>query len=211
MADEFEVAAWATPGHDRPGPGRVLVLPGARYSVREPGLSWPARALALAGWHVWVASWDMPMSQPRDERQGVVHAALDLFVQLAAGVPDLVLSKSVGTLAAGWVADRGVPAAWTTPLLDDPECVRDIARSDAPALLVAGDRDFTWDDEGARRSGKDVVRVPGADHGWKTGDWRTELAAVEQLTSAVERFADALAHRAPVHGAVPTTTRNEAP
>jgi hypothetical protein len=194
MAHDLEVAAWSMQDLDQADPRKVLVLPGARYSAREPGLSWPTRALALGGWHVWVASWDMPMSQPRDERQAVVDAALDLFVQLADAVPDLVLSKSVGTLAAGWVADHDVPAVWTTPLLDDPGCVRDIARSHAPALLVAGDRDFTWDDDGARRSGKDVVRVPGADHGWQTGDWHTELAAVEEVTSAVERFADALAH-----------------
>ena len=106
-----------------------------------------------------------------------------------------MLSKSVGTFAAGWVADHEVPAVWTTPLLDDAGCVRDIARSRAPALLVAGERDFTWDDDGARRSGKDVVRVPGADHGWTTGQWRTELDAVALLTSAVERFAGPLADR----------------
>ena len=195
MSHDFEVADWSADGSDRDDLPTVLVLPGARYDAHRPGLSWPVRALALGGWRVWVASWDMPMGQPDDERRAVVCGALDRFVQLTGGVPDLVLSKSVGTFAAGWVADHEVPAVWTTPLLDDAGCVSDIARSGAPALLVAGERDFTWDDDGARRSGKDVVRVPGADHGWTTGQWRTELDAVALLTSAVERFAGPLADR----------------
>jgi hypothetical protein len=195
MTHDFEVTDRSAPGSDHHDPPTVLVLPGARYGAHLPGLSWPIRALEQGGWRVWVASWDMATGLPADERRRVVRAAIDRFVRLAGGVPDLVLSKSVGTLAAGWVADHDVPVVWTTPLLDDPDCVRDIARSQAPALLVAGERDFTWDDDAARATGKDVVRIPGADHGWVTGRWRTELDAVALLASAVERFAGALAGR----------------
>lgn len=177
------------------GSPSVLVLPGARYGARMPGLAWPIRALELGGWRVSCAAWDMPMGQPDDERRGLVQAALDRFVDRSGAVPDLVLAKSVGTFAAGWVADHDVPAVWTTPLLDDEACVRDLARSGVPALLVAGERDFTWDDDGARRTGAEVVRVPAADHGWRTGQWRTELDALALLTSAVERFAGGLVRR----------------
>lgn len=168
---------------------RVLVLPGARYGVDRPGLAWPARALDLSGWQVWAATWTMPMDQPLAERQPLVDAALEDFVKRTGDLPQLVLAKSVGTLAAGWVADHSVPAIWTTPLLDDEQCVANIARASSAALLVAGSRDHTWDDAGARRAGKDVVRISGADHGWKTGNWTTELDAIEHLTRAVEDFA----------------------
>ena len=46
-----------------------------------------------------------------------------------------------------------------------------------------------WDDAGAHRTGKDVFRLPDVDHGLETGQWRTELDAIEKITSAVEHFA----------------------
>ncbi len=171
---------------------RVLVLPGARYGIERPGLAWPARALTLRGWQVWTAEWSMPMDQPSAERQPLVDAAVADFVQQNDALPQLVLAKSVGTLAAGWVADHSIPALWTTPLLIDDECVSNIARASSPALLIAGSRDHTWDDDGARRAATTIHRIRGADHGWQTGDWRTELDAVEQLTREVERFAATL-------------------
>jgi hypothetical protein len=131
----------------------------------------------------------MPMDQPLAERQALVDMPVADFVKQIGGLPQLVLAKSVGTLAAGWVADHSVPAIWTTPLLNDEVCVANIARASSAALLVAGSRDHTWDDDGARRAGKRVHKIAGADHGWQTGDWRTELDAVGQLTAVVDDFA----------------------
>jgi hypothetical protein len=189
MTLEHVVQPWdgnttgADPGH------RVLVLPGARYSSRRPGLAWPLRALALQGWQVWCAAWEIPRTQPREQCRATVDRAISSFLEQAGRNPELVLAKSVGTLAAGWVADHHVPTVWTTPLLDDKECVEDITRAGSPALLLAGSRDHTWDDDAARRTGKQVELVPGADHGWETGDWRTELDAVRRVAGAVEDFA----------------------
>lgn len=89
-------------------------------------------------------------------------------------------------------ADHGVPAIWTTPLLNAEVCVRDLARADAPALLIGGSDDSTWDDAAAARTGLPRVIVPGADHSWETGDWREELAGIRQLCEAVEEFANRL-------------------
>ncbi len=38
--------------------------------------------------------------------------------------------------------------------------------------------------------GKQVELVPGADHGWETGDWRTELDVIAHVTGAIKAFAD---------------------
>lgn len=170
----------------------VLVLPGARYSAQRPGLAWPLRALVLQRWQVWCAAWEIPRDRARAECQAVVDSALSRFLDQAEGIPQLVLAKSVGTLAAGWVADHSVPAVWTTPLLDDQECVADITRAISPALLLAGSRDQTWDDHAAERTGKQVVIIQGADHGWETGSWRTELEVVGKVADAVESFAAGL-------------------
>jgi hypothetical protein len=132
------------------------------------------------------------MDQPLIERQWLVDSAVDDFIRQAGGLPQLVLAKSVGTLAAGWVADHRIPAIWTTPLLNEAECVANIARASSAALLIAGSRDHTWDDDGARRADKESLRISGADHGWRTGDWRTELDVVGQLTDAIAGFASAL-------------------
>jgi len=193
MKPEVTVERWGGNAPDAdPRRRRVLVLPGARYGAQLPGLHWPLRALALQGWQVWAASWDLSAIPGRAERRVIVETAIDLAIDEMAGDPHLIVAKSAGTLAAGWAADHSVPAVWTTPLLDDEECVGHIARASAPALLVAGSRDHTWDDTGAERAGKRVARIEGADHGWETGDWRTELDALRQLTCAVEDFATGL-------------------
>lgn len=187
-----EVALWqgSLPEAD---PGRrVLVLPGSGYSVDLPGLQLPMRALALAGWQVWAASWDVRDAQDRTAAEGVVVGAAEQFRGLVGSAPQLVLAKSLGTMGAGWVADRGVPAVWTTPLLTDDQCVADIARGTAPALLLAGSRDHTWDDDAAQRTGKPTRLIAGADHAWHTGDWREEIEVLRHLVAAVEEFADGL-------------------
>ena len=130
------------------------------------------------------------MNQPLTERQALVDEAVEDFVNQAGEPPHLVLAKSVGTLAAGWVADHSVPAIWTTPLLDD-ESVGEHTSRIVSYSSCAGSQDHTWDDDG-RQTGKPVHRISGVDHGWHTGDWRTELDAVCQLTEVVEKFVSTL-------------------
>lgn len=109
MTLQVTVEQWADNTTDADPEHRVLVLPGSRNGAQVPGLRWPLRA--------------------RAERQAIVDRAIGRFVDHVGGNPELVLAKSLGTLAAGWVADNSVPAVWTTPLLDDEECVENIARA----------------------------------------------------------------------------------
>lgn len=113
------------------------------------------------------------------------------FAQRAGGLPHLVLAKSMGTLAAGWVADHDVPAIWTTPLLNAELCVRDLARSAAPALLTGGSEEPLWDDAAAALTGLPSVIVSGADHSWETGDSREELAGFEEFAARLQSVTSA--------------------
>jgi hypothetical protein len=146
----------------------------------------------LDGWQIWAASWDVREAKDRSAVEAVVVGAAQQFVAQVGSNPQLVLAKSLGTLAAGWVADHHVPAVWTTPLLIDEKCVTDIERGAAPALLLAGSQDHTWDDAAARRTGKPARLIAGADHAWQTGDWREEIDVLGQVVAAVEEFAGSL-------------------
>lgn len=193
----MQIKRWAgnDPGAD---PSRcVLVLPGRAYPVEMPGLALPLRALALNGWTIWHAAWELDDLDEVARRAVVVRAVAELDQQTAASSQRVVLGKSLGTYAAGWAADNGVPAIWLTPLLIDQSCAEDITRSTAPAMLVAGTADLTWDDAAAERTGKQIVRLAGADHGFQTGDWRAEVEILREVAEAVEAFARALSPGAP--------------
>lgn len=192
MSASSDVCLWSGNLVDAEPSRRVLVLPGGGYPVELLGLFLPMRALALAGWQVWAASWHVTGLTERDAAEEVVTRAADLFVTEVDAQPQLVLAKSLGTMAAGWVADRSIPAIWTTPLLTEEQCVDDISRASAPALLLAGSNDDAWDDIAARRTGKAPTVISGADHGWQTGSWREELEILERLTAEVDLFASRL-------------------
>ncbi|USQ80029.1 hypothetical protein NF556_20990 [Ornithinimicrobium faecis] len=190
MEPKVELNRWPGSRHENAPNRHVLVLPGRGYTVQLPGLHLPMRTLALQGWQVWTATWSgIDGLGDLEAVEALVVRACETFEQRMGRLPHLVLAKSMGTLAAGWVADHDLPAIWTTPLLNVEGCVRDLARSAAPALLIGGSDDSSWDDAAAAMTGLPSVIVPGADHSWETGHWREELAGLEQLCEAVEEFA----------------------
>lgn len=166
---------------------RAVVLPGRAYPVELPGLWVAMRALALAGWDVHHARWDLDDASPPQQRAAVAEA-----VDLLGDGARLVVGKSLGSLAAGWAADAGVPAVWLTPLLTDEGVTDDLARASAPTLLVAGTRDHTWDDDAAARLPHRQVRLDGLDHGLLCGDLAREVAGLDVVGRAVADFAAAL-------------------
>ncbi len=167
----------------------LLVLPGLNYPAQLPGLYLPMRALSLEGWKVFHGQWELADLSAPERRAAVSEAAAEFVCRTAGAGRRLIMAKSLGTLAAGCAADHAIPAVWVTPLLRDDRCVRDIARSSAPALLVAGSRDWAWDDAAARRTGKRRLQLGTCDHALLTGDWREEVEMLEVLTSAVADFA----------------------
>ena len=103
----------------------------------------------------------------------------------------LVVSKSLSTRASGRVADEGYPAVWLTPLLDDEQSVAGLRRRRAPALLVGGTADPTWNPTLAYTLSPNVLELKDADHGFgrRGDDPRDTLRNLERVVKTVAAFA----------------------
>lgn len=176
---------------------RVLVLPGIHYPIDRPLLLLAASALAEAGWTIWHIDWDL--TELADEARAT--AINDAAAALEAAAEDregpaaatVVLGKSIGSRAARWVRRADLPAIWLTPLLYDADVAGDIRATGAPALLVGGGADTTWDAARAAdcdAAGKEVITIKDGDHSLYSGDWRGYLRTIEQVTDTLLEFAD---------------------
>ncbi len=119
-----------------------------------------------------------------------VESAVDELTA-GTGAPPLIVAKSLGSLAAPLVADRGLAAVWFTPLLTDEPTVAALRRAMGPFLLVGGTADPYWDGQTARSLTANVVEIDGADHAMVVPGRLTEsAAALGQVITAVEDFLD---------------------
>jgi hypothetical protein len=146
----------------------AVVLPGRAFPVTMPLLRLAVDALERHGHDVRAVTWTPPDPLPDDPTPWVVER---LEEALADGAPGVVVAKSLGTRAAGWAAERGVPAVWLTPLLRDPGCLAGVRGNPAPQLVVAGLADPLHDPSVSGSLGCDVLELEGADHALsRTGD-----------------------------------------
>ncbi|WP_110180496.1 alpha/beta hydrolase [Nocardioides solisilvae] len=153
--------------------GTALLLPGRNYPPSAPLLHFARQAVEQHGWTARPLPWASDATTPSE-------AAADAWVRrhveevvADGGEPALVVAKSLGTRAAPYAAERGLPAIWLTPLLVVPAVAEAIAANPARQLLVGGLADELWDPAVAARlaeGGCDVLEVPDADHGMLTGD-----------------------------------------
>jgi pimeloyl-ACP methyl ester carboxylesterase len=166
----------------------AIALPGAMLGGM-PSLAFPLSVFVARGWSA-VQVWDEFLDRSVDPTPWV-RERVEAAIAAAKGAERLVLvAKSLSTRAAGLAAERSIPAVWLTPLLDDPESVDGLRRRTAPALLVGGTADPTWDGRLARELSDDVLELPGADHGLGTGaDPRPLLANLERIVERVDALA----------------------
>jgi hypothetical protein len=152
----------------------ALVLPG-RMVAGMPINAFAIDAVWKRGWRA-VLVWDELLDDSQDMTDWV-RARLNAAAAYADDAEELlVIGKSLGTLAAGEVAERGWRAVWLTPLLNHPPFVEMLRRRTAPALLIGGTNDPAWDGALARELSDDVLELEGADHG---------LAKIEHLEPIV--------------------------
>jgi pimeloyl-ACP methyl ester carboxylesterase len=170
----------------------VVLLPGARYPTRAP-LLWFAREVAQQrGFSVLEVLDELPAGvNPFEWAQERAHTALDATTANHV----VVIGKSLGSVAAGLVADRGLSAAWLTPVLDQEVVLEGLSRASQPTLLVGGTRDSMWQpgrlpDNPALQT----VELEGLDHGLQVeGDPFASLEALRRVTATVAEFLDGLA------------------
>ena len=132
---------------------------------------------------------DDPFGWARDR----ARQALDRAAAEASEVA--VIGKSLASGAAGLVADRGVPAVWLTPLLNERRVADDLSRAARPALLIGGSADEAWTPDVLADNGLlQVVHLEGLDHGLeRPGDPMASLGALRAVTARIDEFLDELA------------------
>jgi hypothetical protein len=175
-------------------PDRSAVLaPGANYGADGPLLMYAGLAVRRRGGRFRPVTWDLPptgdVAQLRERVMAQVEAAIHELT--VAGQRPLVIGKSLGSLSAPVIADRGLAAVWFTPLLTDEVTVAALRRATAPCLLVGGTADQLWDGPTARSLSPDVVEIDGADHRmFVPGPLAASAAVLGQVMTAVEDFLD---------------------
>jgi hypothetical protein len=165
----------------------VVLLPGARYLSQAP-LLWFAREAAQA--HGWsVAELDESAPEGRDPFEWMPARARQVLDETEAERV-CVVAKSLGSVAAPFVADRGLPAVWLTPLLVRPEVVEALARSAAPALAIGSPDDPAWGDGSLPENpALETLELPGLDHSLQvSGDPRASLDALGRVVERVGAF-----------------------
>lgn len=174
-------------------PQRVAsLLPGREYTPNSPLLHYTRRALRDQGWtvreHWWTRGKSMQVGPAVDEAAEFVTAAGHPLLHLVVG-------KSLGTVAAPVAVDRSLPAIWFTPLMKEAVVRAAIDRTLEPTLLVAGERDDTWDAEAARATRCQVHQVAEADHLLEVpGSLRDTLKALDAVMRRVDDFIRGLEH-----------------
>jgi len=169
--------------------GQVLVLPGARYSITEPGLFWPCTALIGLGWRAVVVRWEWT-EVAADDPERFLEAAVDQAEErFDPALETIVMAKSIGSLAARWAARQQMRGIWLTPLLQREDVVSALIGCPPRSLLVGGTADPTWALTPELRSRHLLVEVPQMDHAFRVGmDWKQSLTALAAVCEAVQDF-----------------------
>lgn len=166
---------------------RVVLLPGARYSTQAP-LLWFAREIALARGMGALEVLDELPSGGNPFAWGQDRAERALRFEPAR--LSVVVGKSAASAATGLVGDRGMPALWLTPLLNQRLVVEGLSRAAAPTMLIGGTLDETWTPDALPASSAlEVVELPGVDHSLQVpGDVTASFDALGRAIAAIERF-----------------------
>lgn len=164
-----------------------MFLPGMVYPTRAPVL-WFAREAVMA--ERWGA---LEVLGEPGEHPDPVGWERECAERALAAVPServLVVGKSLASLLAGLVSDRGLPAVWLTPALTEDSLVQQLARVSPPTLLLGGTADSMWRrDAIPDNPALQVVEVPDADHALQVpGDLAASLDALRQMADAIRTW-----------------------
>jgi predicted alpha/beta-hydrolase family hydrolase len=175
--------------------GTAVLVPGRGYPPMAPLLFFAGFALVQHGWRVEHHWWDPPAYESDEQTLAWVRGEVEAVLPTSGRV--LVVGKSLGTLAAPVAAERGLPAAWLTPVLDLRAVAAAIAANPAPQLLVGGSADDLWVGDTVRDlAGQtcEVQEVADADHVLMVpGDAVRGVAAHVEAIGALDRWLGRLA------------------
>jgi hypothetical protein len=172
----------------------AILAPGGNYGADGPLLMYARLAVERRGGRTHPIAWRLPgnlgSGQQRERVASQVTSAIEEMAATTAAAP-VVIGKSLGSLAAPVIADRGLAAVWFTPLLTDEPTVAALRRATGPCLLAGGTADQVWDGQIARSITSYVVEIDGADHGmFVPGPLAGSATVLAQVIAAVEEFLD---------------------
>lgn len=172
----------------------VVVLPGRSFGAYVPQLFFPMVAAMRRGAEPVAVSWSAVDEIDRLAYEHIPSWVADQVAPVVSGrdpATTLVIGKSLGSYAAGLVANLGMPAVWVTPVLVSDEIVGGLRRSTAPFMLVGGTADKLWDSAVARDLTPHVVQIDGGDHGlFDLGPLEKSASNLGLLAAACEEFLD---------------------
>ena len=173
----------------------AVLLPGMVYPTRAPVLWFAREALIAEGWGALEV-----LGEPRERPDpvGWERECAERALAAAGSNRVLVVGKSLASLLAGLVSDRGLEAVWLTPALTEDSLVKDLARVRPPTLLLGGTADSMWRrDAIPDNPALEVIEVPGADHALQVpGDISASLDALRQMVDGIRSWLGARARPA---------------
>lgn len=193
LHDRISVSHWnasATLTGEEEAKGTVVILPGLNYRVSLPLLFWNAAALADDHWNVISVDWDSRGLDVRKDPQIGVELAksgLEVASDFTQGNIDLLLAKSMGSLATAQAIDMGCRVVALTPVFDQrfAHCYPLVSNG---VLAIGGTRDRAWDSTIATSRGYRIYEVEGANHSMEVPG--KESASVAILRGIVQRVVE---------------------
>ncbi|MEW1962275.1 hypothetical protein AB0269_07435 [Microbacterium sp. NPDC077644] len=163
----------------------ALLLPGAGYTAQAPLLYWSVAVLLSAGWRVGAAEWedsDREFANPYE----LIDRTFELHASEASAQPDLVVAKSLGTLALPRCISRGIAGVWLTPLLNMTEVATALLSADRRHLAIGGTKDRHWIPETVQGTNAKLITLDDVDHALLHDDWRTSMQLHSDVAAEVD-------------------------
>jgi hypothetical protein len=188
MQERIDLGPCTAIRHDGDRDRLAVLLPGQFYPTRAPVLWFAREAVMAEGWSALEVLGE-PGQHPDPlgwERDCAEHA-----LARSTSRQVLVIGKSLASLLAGEISERGLPAVWLTPLLTEASVIDALARTQLSTLLVGGTADALWrGDVIPDNPALEVLELAGVDHAVQVpGDPLASVEALRELTASVRRLA----------------------
>jgi predicted alpha/beta-hydrolase family hydrolase len=157
------------------------------YPTRAPVLWFAREAVMAEGWSALEV-----LGEPGDHHDPVAweRDCAEHALNAAGAQHVLVVGKSLASLLAGLVSERGVPTAWLTPALTERSLIEALPGVRTPTLLVGGTADSMWvRDAIPDNPAIEIVELPGVDHALQVpGDLAGSLDALRQMADGMRTW-----------------------
>jgi hypothetical protein len=169
----------------------ALVLPGVNYTAQAPLLYWSTAVLVAAGWHVYAAEWEESDRDYKNPQQ-LIDRAFEVHADQSSGRVDLVVAKSLGTLALPRCVDEGIAGVWLTPLLNKTEILNALLSADRRHLAIGGTKDRHWLPASVQRTQATLLSIDDVDHALLHVDWQESMRIHSGVAARIARHVEQL-------------------